>query len=327
MITNFRDLILEFGAYGSIVDLHSLSQQLEERLRHPAGVYATALSRVPESLEACEAPPAYCAFQHLRDVVLSDEFQLSIVPRLLHTFPEYRRHLFVHIPKCAGSDLRDVLSDRYFILDKTLGMPNQGSKWELFDTLHRFANAAKNGTLEFLLTGHFELREYISLNLIRPHDRVFAVVRDPVERVLSHVNYIVTVLKRDPMKSRPDSQYWCDSLGLETIDLPNCDGELAMRVLSHPKLKDEFHNVMCRWLGTCTGTFTDAVYGIKAASVEIVQVEEYTSWLWSKWGVKTKKLNSSEKLLAYSDLPTQLRTYVLNELVSEDLKLYEFLRR
>ena len=68
----------------------------------PHQVYYATLGRFPTAEEALQhASNPAATFVHL------------LVERLLAAFPEKRRVLFVHIPKCAGSDLTQNLLDRY----------------------------------------------------------------------------------------------------------------------------------------------------------------------------------------------------------------------
>ena len=51
---------------------------------------------------------------------MSAAFQQEVLTLLLNAFPEKRRLLFVHIPKCAGSDLSHHLMTRYPSIDQRL---------------------------------------------------------------------------------------------------------------------------------------------------------------------------------------------------------------
>jgi hypothetical protein len=57
---------------------------------------------------------------HFRAALLSDEFRRNVVQGLLAAFPEKGRNVFIHVPKCAGTDLIFNLVHRFLPLPKIL---------------------------------------------------------------------------------------------------------------------------------------------------------------------------------------------------------------
>ncbi|MBC8166847.1 MAG: sulfotransferase family 2 domain-containing protein [Bryobacteraceae bacterium] len=326
MFCSLRGLILQFAHYRSIDELDEITKHLDEDLRHPVGVYLIALARLPESLDTSCENPGYSGSEHLRQVLLCEEFQMAIVRNLLHSFPEFRRLLFVHVPKCAGADLSVMLSRRFFLLQKPLTVSDWTSKSALFEHLRGFAANLSSLAREILVCGHFTLSEYITANLIRAEDSLFTVVRDPVERIISHVNYVMTVMKLDLAMTRPDTKAWASSLQLPNLEQLTFDEELATLILINSAFAGELQNRMCRMLGSDDGTFASAAQSIKQSNIEVVLLENYESWLASKWGLESEGMNPSEKFISYERLSSKLRAFIVDELAGEDLKLYEFAR-
>src|SRR3974390_1270890 len=101
----------------------------------PLQIYLTVLGRLPESIEMAAPYPRgnYTARENLWDALLSEEFQRGIVIKFLSAFPEKSRLLFVHIPKCAGSDLASHLGERYPHLTQRLSEPEWTSQPKFLD--------------------------------------------------------------------------------------------------------------------------------------------------------------------------------------------------
>src|SRR5690242_17543729 len=59
----------------------------------------------------------YFPRDHINQLLLCDAFQNGLIPRLAAAYADKRRLIFVHIPKCAGTDLSNKLKTRYPWLD------------------------------------------------------------------------------------------------------------------------------------------------------------------------------------------------------------------
>src|SRR5205823_6565803 len=112
-------------------------------------------------------------------------------------FPEKRRILFVHVPKCAGSDLNRHLAPNFLTLPHRITSEEWVAKEELFETL-RNAIRELDRSSEILVHGHIELDKYLTAVPDRPGDAIVTIIRDPVEIAISQANYAVTLLVKDP---------------------------------------------------------------------------------------------------------------------------------
>jgi hypothetical protein len=97
----------------------------------------------------------------------------------------------IHIPKTAGSALRRVLSKEYG--DRFRKTPNTFTHPQVAEERLRARVAGENGAPPLAIAGHivFGLRD-----VLPPNSRYVTVLRDPVERTLSHYGYLVA--PRDP---------------------------------------------------------------------------------------------------------------------------------
>jgi len=96
--------------------------------------------------------------------------------------------IFIHIPKCGGSTIRDAMISHYGTesVVKVYGgswSPNYFSKEGFIRALHDGFDAQVKA-----LCGHFslsDLDDYVDANA-----RMFTAVRDPIEREISNINYL-----------------------------------------------------------------------------------------------------------------------------------------
>jgi hypothetical protein len=178
----------------------------------PHQVYYAVLSRLPEDREVAVPAPDFHARELFHIALHSAEFQEQIVRLMLDAFPDRRRLIFIHIPKCAGVDLAARLSARYAHLHQGLTEPAWADKPELFRFLHAYAKAANNSQAVFF-SGHITLPWVLEKGFHRFGDEIFTVVREPTTRALSTVNYVIEVLRSQYEPLRPDRLDWLERLG------------------------------------------------------------------------------------------------------------------
>jgi hypothetical protein len=75
-------------------------------------------------------PAAYC-----QTLLLSNPFRQFVLRNVLNAYPDKPRILFVHVPKCAGTDLTHALRERYFsmaivVLAVDIGYPQPSHRGE-----------------------------------------------------------------------------------------------------------------------------------------------------------------------------------------------------
>lgn len=264
---------------------------------------------------------------YFNDLLFSDEFQRSIIPSLLHAYADKRRLLFVHIPKCAGSDLSRNLRTRYPSLDQRVMEPEWTDKEELFKELREFVELTRFSDT-ICLRGHIGLDYYIKNELIRPSDSVFSIMRDPIEIALSAVNYVMTRIRRDFEQQRldPDTKKWLNLLGIAAIpNQVNDDfaAQVCLKALYNQNIV--IPNSMCHWLGG--GNAQAVVERLAKQRVELTDTARYNSWLFDRWGISSAtRQNESIKYMTVGTLKPAEREY-LAEISGEDLKLYAALQR
>lgn len=135
---------------------------------------------------------------------------------------------FVHIPKTAGTTLNSILAHEYSP-DETYEIMMRGMSLSVpkpmimprpvisFSKLRRLKSAIKHRQTLRLIRGHFDL----SLSKLLPPDtRFFTLLRDPVERAISHYYHYRrrTIDPIHPLAMRSTLAEWVSSCGLVEMD-------------------------------------------------------------------------------------------------------------
>ena len=128
--------------------------------------------------------------------LLSGEFQTDLIRLFLRAFPEKRRLIFVHVPKCAGTDLSANMMKRWPYLHQQMTQSHWLGREDLFKAISRLVLNLRFFD-QLFITGHSSLRYYTSHELIRPFDRVFTILRDPIQIAVSQINYVITRILAD----------------------------------------------------------------------------------------------------------------------------------
>ena len=274
-----------------------------------------------------EELPAYRAADLLNDLLCAPRFQKEIIAEVLRAFPEKKRLLFVHIPKCAGSDLSVHLGAHFPSISQQLSDPRQASKGELFralgDLVRRLGLADS-----VLVRGHVNLSYFIDRKLIRPVDRCFTVVRDPIQMAISMVNYVASRIRwnSETRILDLDTKIWLDVLGIG--ELPATVSESFARQICRIALRNHEivrPNAICYWLGG--GTSAEVLARIRENNVEITDTSRYNSWLLHEWQINAQtRHNESIKFVTVDTLSVRELSY-LGEITAEDASLYNAIER
>jgi hypothetical protein len=319
---NPRQLLEILSLYDSAHELYDLLTRVDLRKHNARDAYYCVFGRYPGD----PAPPTKNnanITDYINQMLLSEDFQTNIINIFLNAYQDKKRLLFVHIPKCAGSDLSNHLVTKYPSIGQMLGATVWTSGKEFFACLRDIILRMKFSDSIFV-RGHLNLAYYLSSNLIRPGDDIFTVIRDPLEIAISHVNYILTRFSADfkrPLPG-PDTGQWLGLLGLPNIPDTSSDEanrELAQKILYNPQIVPS--NPLCHWLGG--GTAETVLARMAVHGVEISDTTRYNTWLHRKWGlVGNTRQNASQAFIAANSLDQKDTKYIRSQF-AEDIKLYQ----
>ncbi len=312
-----------FALYQQETGLFPLLSRLDYRDRGPAETWYSVFGQaIPAELYNLAIAAPYSARDDLHACLTSDGFQRNIVPTVLRAFPEKQRLIFVHVPKCAGTHLTVHLKQLYPSLDQGMAIPHWTPRHELFRRLSWFARLLPLYDAIFV-SGHTQLRFYAEQGLLRPSDRVFTVLRDPVDILISQLNYVLTRMTADSSSCSlgQDTREWLQMLGLEFPDDPTDPAWLervATKAVRHPNIIPK--NPICYWLGQWTAE--TALSLLRLNSVEITETSRFDLWMKQSWGVESgRRFNESRAFFTRNSLPPPLLDQIRNK-VSEDWTLY-----
>jgi hypothetical protein len=313
---NLREVFQMLGFYDSGRGLDSVVERFDFGRTPPWRLQRIILGAVPPSERPAISsdPSAY-----VKELLSSDEFRCNVLRNFLNGFPEKRRLLFVHIQKCAGTDLTAALSQQYFEVEGNMDDPFWFSVEQRFAYLRDLVLAAPFADT-FFVRGHVRLRDYVDQNLVRPEDQIFTVVRDPIDIVISAVNYRLTRFEADPLGEQTDTHLWLADLGLKQFPGDAGPSDLlgfAKRILRAPAVVPD--NILCHMLGD--GDSLSALANIVSSNIEITDLTRYGTWLRERWGTASEHANQSRQFWTAAMLDAEARTLIESK-TAEDRMLY-----
>jgi hypothetical protein len=293
--------------------------------------YQTVLGRIPENAAVSHTAEDFDAREQFIEALQSREFRQNLVKLIYRAFPRHRRITFLHVPKCAGTDLIRKFDNKYPSINNTLTSEKWIDSTGLFSAIKRIV-AEIHCCDTIFVYGHMRLIFLIRQELIRSTDEAFTVLRDPLDMTLSQVNYVVTRLlaaAASPASATwPDLADWLKALDLESVPqkLSAKDQvKLAKRVLRTARLVNS--NVICSYLGhqqapTTVATAESALNNLVMTNLEITDTTRYNAWLEKKFGIaSTTRLNKSRHILTRENITGAEREYIMS-ITEEDRVLY-----
>jgi hypothetical protein len=263
----------------------------------------------------------YYPTEFLKEALECEGVQQNIVRLILNAYPEKRRLIHIHIPKCAGTHLRARLEVKYPTVCRVLEEASWTPKPLLYETLHDIASSMPFCDAIFV-HGHRSISWYLENKLCRLGDLVFTVVRNPLEINISQTNYVITRFLEDPGFLDPDTCEWSDFLSLTPTEFdqsPEGLANLARRILREPSVVTR--NPLCEFLGG--GDAESALDAMVRSNIEITDVARYDLWFEQKFGIATGvRENVSRKILKLPELELE-DIEVLQDLTNDqDKRLY-----
>jgi hypothetical protein len=324
---NPRSLFEWLGLYDDAGGLARLLSRLAFAGERPERMHYAVFGAHPQAVADALRWGTYYPRDHLHELLLSDAFQTGLIPAFLRAFPEKRRLIFVHIPKCAGTDLAFHFRARHPSLERSLTDPDWTPKPAMLRRIARVVAHVRTSDSIFV-HGHINLSEHIAAGIIRPTDRVFTVIRDPLSAAISQINYVLTRFEEDIVAGtlQPDTAEWSRVLDLGPAPARMSD-DFIKRLTSAALRANRVTvpNSQCLWLG---GEGTQAVVDRLASyDVEVTEVDRYNAWLLDTWGIEAKtRWNASKKFIALQDLTTDDLGYLVG-ITREDQRLYRTVER
>jgi hypothetical protein len=322
---NPRQMLLSFGFYDATQGLASVLNHWDLSGVTRRQVYFSILGRGPERPALVAPEPNFRPRHALTSALNGDELQTRIREIVLAAFPEKRRLFFVHIPKCAGSDLLQTLKRRFPYLHHHLAIPGMTQKSDLFAGLHGLvAGLALSDSIA--VSGHVPLRWYTDRSLIRFEDDVFTTVRHPRDILYSYISFVLTRIVTFQGKPRNDVKNWLGHIGMTEIEPNPSPGylvELGGRLLRTRAVTGP--NMICGNLGT--GTAASALDAMILTDIEVTDTARYSAWRSDRFGFEpASRVNPSQPLFT-PDTAAEADRRLIDEMISEDMVVYEAIQQ
>ncbi len=313
---NGRDVFEAFRRYDPEQGINPWLQSIDLLTTPRRQAIFAVIGRLPEPPPVGQSNVVTNGRLPFSNALHSEEFQRRLMVRLLTSYEEKKRLLFVHVPKCAGSDLTVLLMNRYPAFNARLTERNWFPTAKLFAEIKKLVDALAYSETIFV-HGHVPLRRYLQDGCVRATDHVFTTVRDPLDMVVSQINYILTRFSRDPELKAIDTRDWLRFLDHDQIKAAIESGDyrdVGRQILRTPQLVEP--NRVCQYLGD--GTAAVAFENCARAEAEIAHVDTYARWLETRWGiVSDTRQNASAKLVTLEALGDEARRRA-EELTQED---------
>ena len=290
----------------------------------PLQICQVVLDRPPASIDLAMASHDYNPAEHFHSALTSAEFRKSFQAIFLRTYADKARDVFIHVPKCAGYDLILNLGRRSVPLPKMLEIDSWIGDTSFLEIVAGLARAAASNDRLFAY-GHMQLDQYVARAGIRPRDRIFTVLRDPIDQLISQANYAIGRLRQDPTGTSPDTAHYLANLDLPRLpeDASLSDlKDLTIRALLNPRIAEP--NRACFYLGRGEGcSYAAAIEDLILHDVEVTTTQYYDRWIQQRWGIaKSFRHNSSEPLITATEA-RRICASALTKASVEDQKLYD----
>jgi hypothetical protein len=319
--TSFHETLCLFQHYSVEGGVAALLQRVDW-----AGATAESVSLAcfgPERPAAQEAAGAagYDAGADFLAKICSEDFRARLIRNILDAFPQAARHLYVHVPKCAGKDLQWDLARSLPVLPTALAHGGWTNDTHLFITLsqlHRTLSLSSG----VVVAGHVSALSYSMQGILRDTDHMFAVIREPASIILSLVNYIVFTMLNDPEMDRVDTKEWSARLGISQLPPLRSDAEkveFAKTILSNELITGR--NYICTYLGS--GTFASTLDVLDSTNIEICDMSRYEQWRTDKWGLQASQRQGKCDQVLRRDNLTEDELRHIETISSEDHEFYK----
>lgn len=279
---DFYDLI---AALGRAASWDGLSRGITLKGAEPAALMFTVLGRWPSAAEFAAIERPYKPGAHIRQMLQSPEFRRTFLRRVLEAHPDRPRIVHIRIPRCGNAYLRSLIPESHPVLPTDLGaaptMPLGALLTAIGTAMHRFPIAssvvvAGDRLAPFVYPpaaappGDDPLNWTMEVPALRQMDMAFAVLRDPEELLVSHVNGTLHALAAGEGKPADKlRRVWGAPPALHDAGAWK---DLGRRIFAEAALADP----ICHALGD--GTAEAALALCRVSGIRLVGLGRLTDW-------------------------------------------------
>lgn len=295
---------------------------------HEARLYYEALlERSPESAIVAEARVSD-PVQTVQKFMSSDEFAANHMNTVRELFPDRRATIFLHVPKTGGHTVCEAMekSQRFvwFLMSESVDHDGGADRLSYYGKLISFL---RNSNKDFTIGGHPTASFLLNTKLKKPGDRVFTVVRDPFDLMISWINYLLTIVynerSRNPeFRGRPDAKRVHDLIGHDWCSDPSSVSSDQIECLIENLI---YSNPMCRSIGA-EPTSMSALDTCGRLDIEVVPLLGIGEFCERNRLPKVEARNISMKFIDGAGIHRRAMQMIYDK-IGEDLKFYSYLER
>lgn len=319
--TSFHETLCLFQHYSVEGGLAGLLQRVDWTGATAESVSLACFGPGQPATQETASLAGYDAEADFRAKIQSKNFRDRLLKNILDAFPHATRHLYVHVPKCAGKDLQWDLASCVQVLPTALAHEGWTSETHLFMTLSHLHNTLSLSP-RVVVAGHVSAQSYAMQGIHRDTDHMFTVIREPVAIIISLVNYIVFTMLNDPEMSRVDTREWAASLGISELPPLGSDAEkveFAKTIFKNQHMTGKNH--ICTYLGS--GTFASTLDVLNSTNIEVCDMSRYDQWRTEKWGLQSSQRRGKCDQILRRDNLTDDEMLQIATISSEDNEFYK----
>ncbi len=283
--------------------------------------YEELLRRSPES-QAVAITPVEDPAAIIAAFLCSDEFIRRHCQLVLNEFGHLHRDLVIHVPKTGGTTLSAALqstpeyariADDGYVLSQPMD--------RLLYLWDRIVDLSRPEATKVYIDSHINANYIIGNSLKRGQDKVYGLLRNPVEIAISFVNYILTCLTPGfAHHENPRRREWLGLAEDEFVATPAQGVALAPKIIERMLPEQQ----LCMWFGTessCESAIATSII-LDVEFIEMAKVDEFIAY---KGLRPAQKHNVSHRFVTLSDLEERARQMIIDR-TREDMRFFEWIR-
>lgn len=289
--------------------------------------YEALLEREPENatvanMDVSDIPGT------VNEFLRSDEFAARHIKTIRNLFPDRSAFIFLHIPKTGGNTVNHAINiSQDFVVMRTPDYLTEGWGVDRLSYYGELVSSLRSSSKRIAISGHPRARDLVERNLKSYPDRVFTVIRDPVELMISWINYQLTIVHEEHQRGagfsrRPDVSYIHSIIGHDWIAKPSAIPDETLESLI---TKTMHGNPICSTLGL-EPSFKSAVEACEVLDVEIVPLSGLGEFLEKNGLPPAGYTNVSTKFVSKETISKRI-AQLIYEQIGEDLKFYLYQAR
>lgn len=298
--------------------------------------YWYILGRLPEASKYC------CGYEsnseralHIWECLSSDELRFRLIERLKFVFQDRNMKIFLHVPRTAGTTVREYIESNLgivtwnFLIETQEDISSLG-RWNHFslnydEFLIKFLIQVSDiFKMPMIITGHASLSDVLKRNILGPEDSCFSIVRDPLDIVKSLIKYHFKIARDHA--DRDDGRLWRDHI-LVWDPAWNPDrppsAYLMHRMIQSDLFQRECVNIVTRSF-SADADVSNALENIKISNCKILNmsnIRDVQNYVNEKFKIENEFFVRNESDSYELDIYDSDYNFLITKLIANDIEM------